>query len=361
MPLILDDASSSGGDFIGWTVARAPGAPTYGPILNRRSNGFHDFRGQFRPSASRSGMKSMRRNRNRSDSASQHFNTCPSVFRLRCAYALALFAVLAGAHPERTQSQVARQASSPPSDSTGLINPDRPGIADGSRVILPTQLQLEIGLQHERRRAGGDVRKATTFVPILIRFGIAERIEARVEGNSLTSTRTSGADSPSTRVTGYSPLSVGAKYQIYDSHGENRRSFGLIGRVFLPTGSSDFRNDRYTGDIRFAADWDFAPMLSLNPNLGVARQEDGQGRTFVATLSALTLNYSPTERINPFVDVGTQAPEAPGGAAAVVLDGGLAYIIGRDLQLDVSAGRGVHGSTPPRPFIAVGLSVRRRR
>lgn len=254
---------------------------------------------------------------------------------------------------------MARQASSQQADSTDLINPDRPGIADGSRVIASGQWQFEVGLQNELRRPEPGTRTATMFAPTLIRFGIAERLEARVETNSIASTRTSGSGVPVTRATGYSPVSIGAKYQIFDSGGEGRRSFGLIARLFPPTGSSEFRNTRYTGDIRLAADWDFAPKLSLNPNLGVGNQEGDRGRTFPAALGALTLNYLPTDRINPFVDVGTQDPEAPNGATAIVVDTGLAYIIGRDVQLDVSAGRGVRGSSSPRPFVAFGLSLRR--
>jgi hypothetical protein len=272
---------------------------------------------------------------------------------------LALSAALVGAPRETAEGQVSRPASTPPSDSTSLINADRPGIADGSRVIQSRQLQIEIGAQEERRRDGG-VRTTTTFVPLLIRFGVADRLEARVESNSLTSNATNSSNFPTTRATGYSPVSIGAKYQLYDSNGENRRSLGVIARLFAPSGSSNFRADRNAGDVRLAADWDFAPQLSLNPNIGVARQEDDQGRTFAAALGAMTLSYSPTDRISPFVDLGAQSPETPGGGAAIIVDAGLGYIVGRDLQLDVSGGRGFHGSTPPRPFIAVGVSIRHR-
>ena len=252
-----------------------------------------------------------------------------------------------------------RQASSQLTDSADLINPDRPGIADGSRVIASGQWQFEVGFQNELRRPDPGVRTATMFAPTLIRFGIAKQLEARVETNSIASTRTRGSSLPVTRATGYSPVSIGAKYQIYDSGAEGRRSFGLIARLFPPTGSGEFRNSRSTSDVRLAADWDFAPKLSLNPNVGVGVEQGDQRRTFAAALGALTLNYLPTERINPFVDVGTQDPEAPNGAMAIIVDAGLACIVGNNVQLDLSAGRGVRGSSPPQPFVAIGLSLRR--
>ena len=245
-------------------------------------------------------------------------------------------------------------------DSSDLINPDRPGIADGSRVIGPGQAQLEIGLQEEHRESGTGNRTTTSYVPTLIRFGVSERFELRVETNSVTWTQstTNGAADP--RTIGYSPVSLGFKYALYDSHSDNRRSLGAIVRVFPPSGSAGFGNDRYTADARLAADWDFAPHLSLNPNVGIARYEDGQARSLTAGVGALTLNYVPTERLNPFVDMGAQTPEEVGGTTSVILDAGLAYVIGRDIQLDVSMGRGVHGTTPPRPFVGAGVSVRSR-
>jgi len=277
----------------------------------------------------------------------------------RCLSILALSAALVGASRARADGQVAHPTTTPPLDSAELINADRPGIADGSRVIQAGQLQIEIGAQLERRRDGG-VRTTTTFVPLLIRFGVSDRIEARVESNSLTSNETSSPNSPTLRVTGYSPVSIGAKYQLHDSGGDHRRSFGVIARVFAASGSSNFRADRYSGDVRLAADWDFAPQLSLNPNVGIARQEDDQGRTFTAALGAMTLTYSPTDRISPFVDLGAQSPEARGEGAAIIVDAGLGYTISRDIQLDISAGSGVRGSTPARPFVAVGVSIRHR-
>jgi hypothetical protein len=276
---------------------------------------------------------------------------------VRFVYEFVGLCALAGASPRNARSQVPAQVTPAAADSTDLINPDRPGIADGSRVIRRGQLQLEIGVQRERRHSG-DIGTTTTFVPLLLRFGVADGLEARIEGNSLTSTSTTGGGASGVRITGYSPASLGAKYEIFDAHGENRLSLGVIARVFPPTGSTDYRSHRYAEDLRLAADWDFAPQLSLNPNVGIARLDDGQGGVFVSTLGALTLTYSPTERINPFVDVGAQTPEAPRGAAAITLDAGLGYIIGRDIQLDVSAGRGAHGSTPPHPFVAIGLSLR---
>jgi hypothetical protein len=69
-------------------------------------------------------------------------------------------------------------------------------------------------------------------------------------------------------------------------------------------------------------------------------------------------NYLPTKKLNPFIDLGVQFPEANNGKTGAILDGGVAYIIGRNLQLDAGIGTRAHGETGPQPFLEFGISWR---
>ncbi len=233
------------------------------------------------------------------------------------------------------------------------INPDRPGIADGSTVVGKRRSQLETGLTYEKRPGSWDLQ-----LPTLLRFGLDERWEIRVEGNGPSFLATS--DSGRTlHTSGYAPVSLGAKLHLQDSGGLRKPSLGLIARVFPPSGSGDFRTRQTTGDVRLAADWDVAsPRWSLNPNVGVGAYEDGNGERYTAFLGALTVNYWPTKTLNYFVDGGLNAPESRGGRNALTLDGGVAIITDRNTQLDLSVGTGVSGTSPARPFVSVGYSRR---
>lgn len=242
-------------------------------------------------------------------------------------------------------------------DDDDLINADRPGIADGSTVIGAKRFQVESGVQAEYRRQDGD-REHTLFIPTLLRVGLSRRWEARIEGNTFVRTSDFAVTGMTQHVTGLAPFSLGFKYHIADSEGARHPSMGAIIRVFPAWGTSDFRPRHVNGDLRVAADWDFAPKLSLNPNVGVGVYEDAQGKAFAAGLFALTLNYLPRKKLNPFIDFGLQAPEAKQGKAAVIVDAGAAYIVGRNVQLDVSLGVGAHGQTPPHPFVSFGVSFR---
>src|SRR5947208_3017930 len=99
---------------------------------------------------------------------------------------LALFGVAA----PRLAAQTAPQRTTVDSSQCDLIDADRPGIADGSHVIGAGQIQLETAYQQERH-VDGDVRSRLSFAPTLLRFGLASRVEARLESNTFNHERVS--------------------------------------------------------------------------------------------------------------------------------------------------------------------------
>jgi hypothetical protein len=236
-----------------------------------------------------------------------------------------------------------------------LINPDRPGIADGSNVIGPRHFQIEMGIQYENHDTTTGVDRFL-FVPTLLRFGVSSRFEFRIETNSAYSHEYFGGESS----VGYSPVSIGAKYHFLDGDGQKKPSVGVIARVFPPSGSANFGSNVTQGDVRLAVDQDIAPksLWSINPNIGFGIYDAGNGNTFVAGLFAATLNYNPTSHLNFFVDTGVQSPDEYAGKTSTIVDAGVAIILGSNVQLDLSSGTRVSGETGPRPFIGAGVSVR---
>lgn len=254
--------------------------------------------------------------------------------------------------------QVALAAhAQPPDVDDDYINPDRPGIADGSNVVGSGRFQVETGFQQEYRITDGSHSK-TLFIPTLIRIGLDQSFEVRIEGNTYTQVRVTDSAQGGSKTHGFAPTSVGLKYHFVDSLGEQRPSVGAIFRLFPESGSGAFKTSRATGDLRVVADWDFAPEWSLNPNVGVGFYESDDQRLFAAGLFAATLNFNPSKSLNFFVDTGVQSPETKHGRTAMIVDLGTAYIIGRDIQLDFSAGSSVAGKTPPRAFFSGGISKR---
>ncbi|WP_010405559.1 transporter, partial [Sphingomonas echinoides] len=145
---------------------------------------------------------------------------------------------------------VAAPAHADPSDD--FINPDRPGIADGSTTVGQGHFQIETAIQREYR-SNGDEREHTTFIPTLLRYGFSKNWEFRVEGNTFTRQRQHDPALVDTDSSGFAPSSIGLKYNIVKAVGSTQPSIGAIVRVFPPSGSSAFRNSRATGDFRLAA------------------------------------------------------------------------------------------------------------
>jgi outer membrane putative beta-barrel porin/alpha-amylase len=194
-----------------------------------------------------------------------------------------------------------------------LIDADRPGIADGSHSVKRSHFQFENGVDVEH---SGEERSWS--VPTLLRYGLSDAFELRVESNTYEHTK-SGSK--------WSPVSIGFKDHFYERDGT---SLGVIGRWFFPT-----------GDLRLAADVELGEHWSLNPNIGIEKPGGGIG--------ALTVQYNLSKKANVFVDGGFQR--------SVLLDTGAAWIIGSNSQLDVSVGWGAHGAAP-NFFWSAGLSER---
>ena len=222
------------------------------------------------------------------------------------------------------------------------IDADRPGIADTGTVVRPRSIQLETGVQWESRPAD-----RVWFLPTLVRIGVLGRLEARIESNTWTAETNRGQ-----KEEGVAPISIGAKLVLHPG-------YGVIARVCPAWGTGDFQASRVTGDVGLAMDFELPKAFSLNPNVGVASYETEDGRFFTG-LAAVTLSYEPTPKVAWFVDTGVQAPEDEGGLTSVIVDGGAAIFLGRNVQLDISAGTGLHGDTAPRPFVSVGFALRKR-
>ena len=151
--------------------------------------------------------------------------------RLATAACFSLLTITASAQqkPAPSTPQGTKAPVAEPQDDT--INPYRPGIADGSAVIGPHRFQLEIGGQYEFHGEGG-ANVHLWFVPTLLRFGINDKWEARVETASYTRARSFDPIGGKSTTDGYSPVSFGAKYHWQDGKGPKKPSLGAIVRVF---------------------------------------------------------------------------------------------------------------------------------
>lgn len=236
------------------------------------------------------------------------------------------------------------------------LSTDRPDISEASVVVGPGRFQIETGVQQDYQRGGrGTARVLTT--PTLLRWGLDNRWEARLETDGYMQFRRSGSGS-NAQTAGLSPLSPGFKYHFQDPReGSSRPSLGVLMHVAVPTGSSQFRQHYFAGDLKLAADFEFGAW-SLGTNVGVLVDRDDEGDTFAAGLATASLSRGLSERLRAFTEVALGGSASRPLTDSVILDGGFTYLLNPDTQLDVALGTDLSQRSAPDLYWTVGLSRR---
>lgn len=239
------------------------------------------------------------------------------------------------------------------------IETDRPDITNSPKVVGPGTFQVETGVQWERVRQGRQSDRGL-FTPLLLRQGLSNRWEARLETSGYSHLRSSAPGRSVERTGGYSPLEIGAKYQFQDPpEGSRRPTLGVMFQVRVPSGSGHFGTDRVTGSARLLAGWEITPRWSLTANLGDGIGEDENG-SFWYPLATLSASYETTKRLTTFAELAYQGAELSLGGKGLLFDGGFLYRVGQDTQLDLGIGTSLTERQTPDLFWTFGLSHRFR-
>jgi hypothetical protein len=238
------------------------------------------------------------------------------------------------------------------------INPDRPDFVESSQVVGKGRLQLETGGQWDRQRDDG-AHQRTLTTPTLLRIGIGESAELRVETDGRT---VNHATDPSSGAhasqAGYADTAIGIKWHLVDQQGD-RPSVAVLVDAELPSGSSALRGHGVRPALSVPAEWDLADGwgVALMPGIGIDRN-DGGGR-YGYGLFAITLEKELTERAHTFLEFAApQIARADNGGTQMMADTGLTWLVNKDCQVDVMVGHGLNRRTPDLS-LGFGISIRR--
>ena len=243
-------------------------------------------------------------------------------------------------------------------DDGDAINPDRPDVANSSQVVGHGRLQLEIGVDWARQR-NDDLHVRTLSTPALLRIGLGDTTELRVEtdGRSIEH-----AVDPATRArttsAGWNATSIGFKWRFADGEGV-RPALGLIGAIALPTGSAALRAQGVLPQMVLAAEWELPNGWSLAVTPGAGADVDDDGARYRYAILAASLGKKFTERVQGFFEVAApQIASASHGGDRVQVDAGVSWRLNRNCQVDAMVVHGLNRHTPDLG-LAFGLSVRR--
>jgi hypothetical protein len=241
------------------------------------------------------------------------------------------------------------------------INPDRPDVANSSQVVGPRRVQLEAGLEWDRQR-DPDVHVRTLTTPTLLRIGLSDALELRVETEGRTLAHASDpATGRHTVDAGWAESAVGVKWHLADQDGA-RPSVGLIAEVALPTGSKALRGTGFRPSLSLPAEWDLGNDWSLALMPGVGRDSDegnSAGAHYAYGVFGAALGKAFGERLHGFVELAApRIARAAHGGTQTVADAGVSWLVNRDCMLDVMVVHGLNRNTPDLS-LAFGISVRR--
>jgi hypothetical protein len=237
------------------------------------------------------------------------------------------------------------------------ISTDRPDFVESSQVVGNGRVQLETSVQWDRVR-GDDGQARTLSTPTLLRIGVGESTELRIEtdGRNVVRFRTT-EDGARTVTAGYADTAVGVKWHLKD--GQDRQpSLGVLLHADLPSGGRTVRGRGVRPSLRLAAEWDLPQDLSFGVMPGLAVDSDDNGARYGYGILAATLGKEFNERVRGFVELAApQIARAAHGGTQASFDTGLTWLVNKNMQADLMLAHGLNRRTPDLS-LAVGLSIR---
>jgi hypothetical protein len=230
------------------------------------------------------------------------------------------------------------------------ISTDRPDQAESPNVIPLKTFQIEVGVLYDENNQDGTKIKNLFYPSMLLRYGLLNNLELRMEIDNVKSTTDSAGTSSSANNISFA--TIGAKLNIVKGDGLSP-SAGFIINFTIPSLTSVSANTDYVGtSINLALQNNFTDEFSAGYNIGAVWAGNTPEPSFFYTLS---LGYELSKRFNGFVEVFGFLPEK--SKANHVLDFGLSFLALNNLSFDASAGVGLTDNSP-NFFVNGGFSFR---
>ncbi|WP_233151797.1 transporter [Pelomonas sp. KK5] len=240
--------------------------------------------------------------------------------------------------------------SAPAQAEEGIVT-DRPDFVESSDVVGRGRWQLETSVAGERDKVDG-IRVRGLSTPTLLRFGLSDTVELRLETDGRSRVSAGGM-----RSSGWSDISIGTKWHIQDGEG-TRPSLAWLLHADLATGSGPFRGQGTRPSLRMSIEWDLPDGYNLGLMPGLYRDRNEDGRRYTGGIMAVTLGRQFGEQVHGFVELaGQQIASARNGGKLLTFDTGVTYLVSDSVQLDSALFFGLNRTSPDLGW-TVGLSMK---
>ncbi|MGI8907003.1 MAG: transporter [Candidatus Sumerlaeaceae bacterium] len=228
---------------------------------------------------------------------------------------------------------------------------DRPDFTETAETVPPRRIQVESGMTFSRTKN----EKSRSAGELLIRAGLARRLEARIGLPTYTLTQGDGE-----RLSGLEDSSFGVKISLRKG---NEEEFDLIDPktavildTDLPTGAHVHREPHLQPGAKLCLEWPLGKRLSLASNLNYRYASD-TGQQFHQLSGSASLGYDLTERVGVYAETFAFSREDRDGSLVQYVNTGVTYAVRENHQIDARVGTAVTGEKP-NVFFGVGYSFR---
>lgn len=211
-----------------------------------------------------------------------------------------------------------------------------------------------------QREDAGDQRTRTVSAPTLLRLGVTDTLELRLESDTRMRTRdTNLATQATVYENGYADIAVGLKWQMRKADPEQGTpGIGWVLQAELPSGSRAFRDRGVRPAILGALQWELPGDTELSLNAGAKYDNDDTAGRFVSGTLGAGVSKGFTDRMSVAVEiVAEDIRRRKYGGTVVIADVAVMYLLTPSLQLDALVGHGLTSDAPKYVF-TVGVSAR---
>lgn len=249
-------------------------------------------------------------------------------------------------------------------DERPPVSTDRPSVSASTQTAPWLAGLVESGFQWQIFEPGNgpiDLRFRQFSTPLLLRYGLFENLEFRVETSGFNwndlRIREPGQPAVSSSDSGLANPSLGLKWRFVDTpENSYQPAVALLLNWGLPVGSEGFHSEKSSFGALLLVDFPLPNSLSLTLNGGLySRWDDATRDCFKEGLGALSLSAPLAAKTGMFIEVAGGGPQADGGEGYALIDGGITHLLSDSLQLDFAVTRGLTSQTTDWGF-AGGLS-----
>ncbi len=223
------------------------------------------------------------------------------------------------------------------------IQLDRPDQTECPFIVPKGYLQAENGLTFENL---SKENKSLAYPTILWKLGISKNFELRLITELVTESNYNET------TTGIMPITVGFKANIAEEKGIIPTT-SFIGHLTVPNSASKSFDIKYFAPaFRFTMQHTLSKKFSLGYNFGAEWNGETPESIFIYTL---TTGFAVSERLGSYIEVYGFLPQNE--SIDNRIDGGLTYLINKNIMIDISGGFGITENAPNN-YLSFGFSYR---